>query len=128
MDCDKCGTQLRKIEQRWSETMTNMLERKVTCDVIRGGCGNTFWYEKQYTAITRHMATKQILTMTKAEPIPTVRHYKFGKGYITKEEFNMCHRKRVALGLTKATDEDNLDEIRIEFAKEIAEQALKVKT
>ncbi len=74
MNCPKCGVQLRKLEQRWSATMTNMLERHVICDVERNGCGYCFWYEKQYTSITRNMATKQIITMTKSEPRLAVIH------------------------------------------------------
>lgn len=101
MNCDKCGTQLRKIDQHWSEEKTNCIERKVTCDVIRGGCGNTFWYEKEYTSRTRHMATKVILTETRSEPRLVQRHFKAGKGYITKEEFDMCQDKKQELGLMK---------------------------
>jgi len=74
MDCPKCSTQLRKLEQHWSNKKTNLLNRHVICDKERGGCGHSFWYDKEYTSTTRYMATKQIITMTKSEPRLAVIH------------------------------------------------------
>jgi len=63
LNCPECEVQLRKLSQKWHEDKTNTLCREVICDIERGGCGHSFWYEKEYTSITRNMATKQIITM-----------------------------------------------------------------
>ena len=60
--CKKCGKQLTKIEDKWDDKIDNLLHRHVFCntDPLIGGCGNDFWYEKQYNNSTAKDAEKVI--------------------------------------------------------------------
>ncbi len=61
-NCKKCGVQLTKIEDVWDDKVPNLLHRHVFCntDPLLGGCGNDFWYTKQYNEATHEEATKVV--------------------------------------------------------------------